>query len=52
MILDRMAAAKKFINNPEDAVSEMVDGVLLTTPGLRKLSGHTVLVRSDIEVVR
>jgi dihydroxyacetone kinase len=43
---------QKFINHPDRAVEEMVDGLLATYPGLARLSRHTVLLRSDAEVVR
>ena len=39
-----MPPSKKFLNNPEDAVSEMLDGVVLTTPGIARVAGHDVLV--------
>jgi dihydroxyacetone kinase len=43
---------KKLINNPDAVVAEMVEGLASTYPGLRRLPGHTVLVRSDAEEVR
>jgi triose/dihydroxyacetone kinase / FAD-AMP lyase (cyclizing) len=39
---------KKLINRPEDVVEEMVEGLALAFPGLRRLPGQTVLVRSDL----
>jgi dihydroxyacetone kinase len=39
---------KKLINNPSTVVEEMVDGLAAVYPGLRRLAGHTVLVRADI----
>jgi dihydroxyacetone kinase len=39
---------KKLINRPEDVVEQMVEGLAATFGGLRRLPGHTVLVRSDL----
>ena len=39
-----MPPSKKFLNDPEDAVIEMLDGVVLTTPGIARVAGHAVLV--------
>jgi dihydroxyacetone kinase len=39
---------KKLINRPEDVVEEMVEGLVAAFPGLRRLPGQTVLVRSDL----
>jgi dihydroxyacetone kinase len=39
---------KKLINRPEAVVEEMVEGLAAAYPGLRRLLGHTVLVRSDL----
>ena len=38
---------KKLINRPEVVVEEMVEGLAALHPGLRRLPGHTVLVRAD-----
>src|SRR6201984_2687378 len=43
---------KKFINRPEDAVEEMLQGLAVLRPGLVRLSGHKVLVRADAEQIR
>jgi triose/dihydroxyacetone kinase / FAD-AMP lyase (cyclizing) len=43
---------KKFINRPENVVEEMLDGLVALYPGLRRLKGHAVLVRADIESAR
>lgn len=43
---------KKFINSPEHVVSEMVDGLVVLDPRLKRLSGYNVLVRADAEAVR
>ncbi|WP_288115159.1 dihydroxyacetone kinase subunit DhaK [Microbacterium sp. SCN 71-21] len=43
---------KKFINRPEDVVEEMLQGFSVLYPGLRRLSGHQVMVRADAEKVR
>jgi dihydroxyacetone kinase len=39
---------KKLINRPEVVVQEMVEGLAAAYPGLRRLPGHTVLIRSDL----
>jgi dihydroxyacetone kinase len=39
---------KKLINRPEAVVAEMVEGLAAAYPGLRRLPGHTVLVRADL----
>src|SRR6516164_5394099 len=39
---------KKLINRPEAVVEEMVEGLAAVYPGLRRLPGHTVLVRADL----
>ncbi|MBX6313034.1 MAG: dihydroxyacetone kinase subunit DhaK, partial [Isosphaeraceae bacterium] len=43
---------KKLINRPEAVVEEMVEGLVALYPGLRRLQGHAVLLRADIEEVR
>jgi triose/dihydroxyacetone kinase / FAD-AMP lyase (cyclizing) len=43
---------KKFINRPQDAVEEMLQGLLLLHPGSTRLMGHKVIVRADAEQVR
>jgi dihydroxyacetone kinase len=40
---------KKFINRPQDVVEEMVEGLVVLHPGLVRLAGHKVVVRSDPE---
>jgi hypothetical protein len=42
-------AAKKLINQPDNVVDEAIDGLLLTSPGLRRLEGYTVLVREKLD---
>lgn len=39
---------KKLINRPEDVVEEMVEGLASAYPGLQRLPGQTVLIRSDL----
>src|SRR5262245_12742117 len=39
---------KKLINRPEAVVEEMVEGLAAVYPGLRRLPGHTVLVRVEL----
>ena len=43
---------KKFINRPENAVEEMLEGLAILNPGLRQLPGHKVMLRADAEQVR
>jgi dihydroxyacetone kinase len=43
---------KKFINRPENAVEEMLEGLAILSPGLARLAGHKVLVRADAERMR
>jgi triose/dihydroxyacetone kinase / FAD-AMP lyase (cyclizing) len=39
---------KKLINRPGVVVEEMIEGLAAVYPGLRRLPGHTVLVRADL----
>jgi dihydroxyacetone kinase len=39
---------KKLINRPEAVVEEMVQGLVAVFPQVRRLAGHTVLVRADV----
>ncbi len=39
---------KKLINDPRAVVEEMVEGLVAAYPGLRRLPGHTVVVRTDL----
>ena len=42
---------KKLVNNPEDVVEEMLEGVVAAEPGrYKKLDGYNVLVRNDAPV--
>ncbi|HEX4769637.1 MAG TPA: dihydroxyacetone kinase subunit DhaL [Bryobacteraceae bacterium] len=43
---------KKFVNRPEDVVDEMLDGLIILHPGLARLCGHNVVVRTDVDAVR
>jgi len=43
---------KKFINRPEDAVEEMLQGFTVLHPGSQRLPGHRVMVRADAEQIR
>ena len=43
---------KKIINRPEDAVEEMLEGLVLLNPDLIRLSGHKVVLRADAETIR
>jgi hypothetical protein len=42
-----VVAMKKLINRPQEVVEEMVEGLVAVYPALRRLPGHTVLIRSD-----
>lgn len=39
---------KKLINDPRDVVREMLEGLVLVSPGLALLEGETVVLRADI----
>jgi dihydroxyacetone kinase len=43
---------KKLINRPEAVVEEMIEGIVAVHPGLERLPGHTVVIRSDAADVR
>jgi triose/dihydroxyacetone kinase / FAD-AMP lyase (cyclizing) len=43
---------KKFINRPENAVEEMLQGMTVLSPGLERLPGHRVMFRADAEQIR
>lgn len=43
---------KKLINDPGRVVEELIDGLVAAHPGLARLAGHPVTVRSDMEAVR
>jgi dihydroxyacetone kinase len=43
---------KKFINRPENAVEEMLQGLTILSPGLDRLPGHRVILRADAEQTR
>jgi triose/dihydroxyacetone kinase / FAD-AMP lyase (cyclizing) len=43
---------KKFINSPQDAVEEMLQGLLVLQPGAARVAGHKVLIRADADQVR
>lgn len=43
---------KKFINVPENAVEEMLQGLCVLRPDLRRLPGYKVMLRSDADEVR
>src|SRR5579875_3038686 len=48
--LPKATTMKKLINRPQDVVEEMVEGLAAAYPGLRRLPGQTVLIRSDLPV--
>jgi len=43
---------KKFINRPENAVEEMLQGLTALSPGSDRLPGHRVMFRADAEQIR
>jgi triose/dihydroxyacetone kinase / FAD-AMP lyase (cyclizing) len=43
---------KKFINRPENAVEEMLQGMTVLSPGLDRLPGHRVMFRADAQQIR
>jgi len=43
---------KKLINRAESVVEEMLQGLSVLHPGSMRLSGHKVMIRSDVERVR
>jgi dihydroxyacetone kinase len=43
---------KKFLNRPENAVEEMIEGLAVLSPGAMRLPGHKVMIRADSERVR
>ena len=43
---------KKLINSPATVVDEMIDGMIAAYPGIARLAGVNVLLRSDAEHVR
>src|SRR6516162_6548609 len=51
---DRMEerAMKKFLNRPENAVEEMLQGLAMLKPGAARLPVHKAMIRADAEKVR
>jgi dihydroxyacetone kinase len=47
-----MQSMKKIVNRPQWVVQEMVEGLCLIYPGLRRLAGLNVLVRADVATMR
>jgi len=45
-------AMKKFLNRPENAVEEMLQGLAMLKPGAARLPGHKAMIRADAEKVR
>jgi len=43
------AAPRQLYNSPTDVVGEMLEGVVLCNPALRRLEGYNVVVRSEID---
>ena len=42
----------QMINKSDDVVSEMIDGMLLSTSALKRVEGQNILIRADIDMVR
>ena len=38
---------KKLLNDPKNVVKEMIDGVVISNPQLKKLGDHNVILRAD-----
>lgn len=43
---------KEFINRPENAAEEMLEGLAVLSSGLARLAGHKVMFRSDADQIR
>jgi len=43
---------KKFVNRPENAVEEMLEGLTILNPGSNRLPGHRVICRADADEIR
>ena len=43
--------SKKLINRAEDVVDEALAGLVASSPGLRLLKGHRVVLRADVQQV-
>lgn len=48
----RCEGMKKFINRPENAVEEMLQGLTILSPGSARLPGYRVMLRADAAEVR
>lgn len=44
--------SKKLLNEPTDAVSEMIDGIIETNCCLNRIAGYNVVVRHDADAKR
>ena len=44
--------SKKLINDPLNAVEEALEGIAATNPGLKRLKGHPVIIREDVEELK
>ena len=42
--------SKRFLNDPENCVEEVIQGMVQSDPSVKRISGHHVLVRADFEV--
>jgi dihydroxyacetone kinase len=43
---------KKFLNRPEDAAEEMLQGLAVPSPGVMRLPSHKVMYRAGAQQVR
>jgi len=43
---------KKFLNRPENAVEEIIEGLTVLSSGAMRLPGHKAMIRADSEKVR
>ena len=46
------STGKQMINTGDAVVSEMIEGMLLSSNRLKRVEGHNILIRADIDVVR
>jgi hypothetical protein len=47
-----MQRSQKLVNDPANCVMDAVEGVLLSNSALSVIEGETVIVRSDIDVIK
>jgi hypothetical protein len=44
-----MAAFQSLLNKPSDAVSEMIEGLVMMHPSIKRLDGYNVIVKASID---